>query len=422
MLQEGRSFDNYFGQVNTFRTMATWCGAGTCPVLTADADDLTKIPLSQTANPPYTSTTPATPPPPIESFKMISACIEAISPSWNASHVARNLTASNSTTATMDGFAYEAGAFATKNLLLDLTGQRAMGYYDQTVLNFYYYMVTQFSTSDRWFSPVMSGPDANHLFSYAATSNGNIETLAQISAPLTNWTIFNVLQNAGISWKIYYTDVSPTTKAPDTYASEFAQLNGFSANIVPLSQYYSDLTNGTLPAVAMIEGGRNSGLAEQAGVNIQTGATQVETILKAFMNSTAYASSVFILTWADGGGLYDHVAPAAAVTPDGVPPNIAATTDIKTTFNDNFTYTGFRVPLIVISPFAKTGYVSHTVADFTAILKLIEARWGLPTLTQRDAAQFDMSEFFDFANVPNKTPPLSPTQSTAAACYTNTLP
>ncbi len=60
----------------------------------------------------------------------------------------------------------------------------------------------------------------------------------------------------------------------------------------------------------------------------------------------------------------------------------------------DFDYTGYRVPLIVISPFTKKNYVSHTVADMTAILKFIETRFNLPALTKRDAAQPDMTEYF----------------------------
>ena len=411
MLQENRSFDSYFGQLNAYR-------ATLVPALPAAVDDLSTIPLAQTANPPFTATPPLTPPPAIESFKMISACTEALSPAWNESHVARNLKASGASAATMDGFANEAGAFASKNLLLDTSGQRAMGYYDQTQLNYYYFLATQFATSDRWFSPVMAASTPNHLFAYAATSEGDIEIP---SGQLVDYTIFNLLQNAKITWKIYYTDLNPT-KTPDTFASSFSQLNAFSANIVPITQYFTDLTNGTLPTVALIEAGRNTALAELPGTNVQTGAVQVEKVVNAFLNSTAYNDSVFILTWATGGGLYDHVAPATAVNPDGLAPDMAATTDVKNTFNDNFTLTGFRVPLIVISPFTTPGYVSHTVGDYTAILKLIESRFGLPTLTQRDKAQFDMSEFFDFTTVPNKTPPVPPVQLTNAACYTNALP
>jgi phospholipase C len=116
------------------------------------------------------------------------------------------------------------------------------------------------------------------------------------------------------------------------------------------------------------------------------------------------------------------------VNPDGISPIDLASTDICAAPGDtsnplcNFEYTGYRVPLIVISPFAKKNYVSHTVADYTAILKFIEARYGLPSLTQRDAAQMDMSEFFDFTTIPWATPPSSiPQQVTAGACDSTKL-
>jgi phospholipase C len=83
----------------------------------------------------------------------------------------------------------------------------------------------------------------------------------------------------------------------------------------------------------------------------------------------------------------------------------------------SFDYTGYRVPLIVISPFSKKNYVSHKVADLTAMLKLVETRFGLNPLTGRDAAQIDMSqEFFDFVNVPWATPPTPPVQNEGGVC------
>jgi phospholipase C len=75
------------------------------------------------------------------------------------------------------------------------------------------------------------------------------------------------------------------------------------------------------------------------------------------------------------------------------------------------------VPLLVISPFTRKNYVSHTFADYTAILKLIEARFKLGSLTQRDAAQMDMTEFFDLNNPPWMTPPSPiPSQNTNGVC------
>jgi phospholipase C len=79
------------------------------------------------------------------------------------------------------------------------------------------------------------------------------------------------------------------------------------------------------------------------------------------------------------------------------------------------------LPLIVVSPFTKKDYVSHTVADYTAMLKLIETRFNLQPLTKRDAAQIDMTEFFDFQNVPWATPPTPPAQSQSGACNASVL-
>ena len=105
------------------------------------------------------------------------------------------------------------------------------------------------------------------------------------------------------------------------------------------------------------------------------------------MKSPYWKDSVFILTWDEGGGFYDHVAPQPMPSPDGIKPSTSIDLlpgDICTTATGptcDFVYTGYRVPLIVISPFSKKNYVSHTLADYTAILKLIESRFGLDPLT-----------------------------------------
>jgi len=107
------------------------------------------------------------------------------------------------------------------------------------------------------------------------------------------------------------------------------------------------------------------------------------------------------------------------VNPDGIAPKDLLPNDICTApggANCNFNYTGFRVPLIVVSPFAKKNYVSHTVADYTTTLKLIETRLGIPALTKWDAAQMDMTEFFDFKYVPWETAPSPPAQAVDGTC------
>ena len=129
-----------------------------------------------------------------------------------------------------------------------------------------------------------------------------------------------------------------------------------------------------------------------------------------------------ILSFDEPGGFYDHVSPQPMPSPDGIQPLDLQPNDICSgpgqigTGICDFTWTGYRVPLIVVSPFAKKNYVSHTVRDYTAILNLIEERFGVAALTKRDAAQVPMDEFFDFVNAPWATPPTPPAQNTSGQC------
>ncbi len=434
MAQENRSFDTYFGQLPAY-----WAANG------FPAQQFDGIPANA-SNPGYNGAAP------VSAFHIASECIENLSPSWDESHLDYNLQSPTSSTATMDGFVYNAAKFAIDSGYTDTAGIRAMGYYDSTDLNYYYSMASNFATSDRWFAPVLDRTQINRMYLFAATSQGYAYppgTDAADNAPLTAPTIFDALTKAGVSWKVYYSDDTCSTTPTDsegpkgglhadasssnsgacTYLTQFANYappNALPSNVVPVSQYLSDVQAGTLPSVAFIETGYMSGRDEHpsSGTNLQTGAAYVQSLIDPLMSSQSWKDSVFILTYDEPGGLYDHVAPQPSVNPDGIAPKDLAPTDICSVGGGtgcNFDLTGFRVPLLVISPFTKKNYVSHTVADYTAILKLIETRFNVPSLTQRDAAQMDMSEFFDFQNVPWSTPPSPPTQSTAGVCNAQVL-
>jgi phospholipase C len=321
-----------------------------------------------------------------------------------------------------------------------------MGYYDDSALNYYYYMASQFSTSDRWFAPVMTRTSSNRDYLIAATSQGYVYPIGTDSKDqklLTAKPIFEVLQNAGISWKIYVNPKNtPCASNPTaqcllgySYIQNFQWGHTipqkYPKNLVPISQYFTDVQKGTLPQVAMIEPASSAGLDEHGSdsdpypINIQLGAKFVESLINPLMKSVSWKDSAFILTYDEGGGLYDHVAAKPAKSPDGIKPVDLLPGDICTGATGptcDFTYTGYRVPLIVISPYAKKHYVNHQIADFTAILKLIETRFNLPALTMRDAAQINMTQFFNFSAPPWMTPPNPPVQSTSGACYLNELP
>jgi phospholipase C len=401
MAQENRSFDTYFGQLPAY-----WQANG------YPAQQFDGIP-SNASNPNFSGTGT------VSAYHIATECTENLTPSWDESHLDWNLKDPTSSTATMDGFVYNAAKFAMDSKYTDTAGIRAMGYYDASDLNYYYFMASNFATSDRWFSPALDRTQINRMYMMAATSQGYAYppgTDANDNAPLTAATIFDALQTAGISWKIYESD-------PDsTYLTQFAKYaspNPLPANVVPATQFLTDAQNGTLPAVALIEGGYSSGLDEHPDNNVQSGAAYVAGLINGFMTSSSWKDSVFILTYDEAGGLYDHVPPQPTVNPDGIAPKDLQAGDICTSgtgANCDFNYTGFRIPMIVISPFTKKNYVSHSVADYTAILKLIETRFDLPPLTKRDAAQIDMTEFFDFQNAPWATPPSPPAQATTGTC------
>ena len=400
-MQENRSFDHYFGQLNVYRAaqglpqdVDTW-GPNKTPdgVATPGRNPVTGRPGKL-----------------IPAFHMQSACSENLSPSWDETHRIFNIDAHGSANLPdlMNGFAFVEGGFAHGSGGSDVTGKRAMGYYDQDDLPFYYFMAANFATSDRWFSAAPTRTHPNRFYWMAATSQGfTTAPHRQLSAE----PIFELLDKANITWKIY--------EAKNTYYSYFTYSTTHKSNVVPLAEYFTDVRNGTLPQVAYIETGVEkgeksaTGLDEHPDNDIQLGAQFSEKLITALMQSPSWKDSVFIQTYDEGGGLYDHVPPLAVPSPDGIKPMLTAGQ-----IQGDFTKTGFRVPLLVISPFAKKNFVSHTPMDFTAALRLIETRFGLPTLTKRDASMPDMTEFFDFstANGPWATPPTPPVQPTNLPC------
>ena len=456
MAQENRSLDHYFGALRSY-----WKANGFAD---RSFDGLPQFnPTSGLAplyGPPPTNPgcDPAFPPPAdcttdsaspqVASYHLITQCIENPSPSWNESHVDWNLSNPYSATPTLDGFVWTTG-HDSRNIsppYNDTNGIRDMGYYTDADLNFYYYMASEFATSDRWFSPVMSRTAPNREYLIAATSQGDvypIGTDGRDQSLLTATTIFQSLEAAGISWKIYvntdFTSCSsnqtPQCLLTLSYVQNFQWGQSipttYPQNIVTMTQYFNDLNNGTLPQVAIIEPASGAGLDEhgsdsdQFPIDIQLGANYVSSLINALMASTSWKDSAFILTFDESGGLYDHVPPQPAAKPDGISPRDLMLNDICTTSTGptcDFTYTGYRLPLIVISPYTKPHYVSHTVMDLTAIIRFIEARFHLTPLTRRDAAQKNMAEFFNFNVAAFLTPPTPPAQLTNGACYLNKLP
>ncbi|MGB6302888.1 MAG: alkaline phosphatase family protein [Acidobacteriaceae bacterium] len=456
--QENRSLDNYFGAMREY-----WQENG---IADQSFDGLPQFnPTSGIAPlygapPAIPGCNPTSPYPGacvwdtsnlVASFHMISVCNENTSPSWQEAHNDWDYTDPVGTNpAKNNGFVHTAAGDARDNpggAFYDTNGIRAMGYWDGTDLNYDYFMASNFATSDRFFQPAMSRTEINREYLAAATSGGyalpngsNANDTKQLGSTL----IWEELAKAGISWKVYINPEGTGCAGPPYQAAcliKTGYLEGFSyateivakypQNIAPISEYFSDLENGTLPQVAEIEPASDAALDEHGSdsdanpENVQAGARYTSTLINALMNSSSWENSAFIFFFDESGGLYDHVAPQPTVSPDGIPPVDLPAGYIctgKTGPICNFTYTGYRIPLTVISPYAKKNYVSHTVMDSTAILKFIEERFNLPALNARDAAQPDMSEFFDFNNPQWMSPPTPPAQNMKNPCYLNKVP
>lgn len=455
MAQENRSFDSYFGALREY-----WAQNG---IPDESLDGLPQFnpntgptphqgpaPTNPGCDPAHPSPSDCVVDPanPATSFHLKTMCIENPSPSWNEAHIDWDYTDPLGTSpAALNGFVFTAAHDARVLGYYDTGGSRAMGYYDGGDLNYYYALATDFATSDRWFQPVLSRTDINRDYLLAATSQGRVYpdgTDAKDATPIGASTIFQNLQSAGISWKIYVNPQGTGCAGPPYAASclesvsyiknfSFGQtvVSTYPQNIVPISQYFTDVQNGTLPQVAYIDPASDAGLDEHPSdddaspSNAQAGANYVASLINGLMQSSSWKDSVFILTYDESGGLYDHISPQSAVSPDGIKPVDLEPGDICTQSTGplcDFTTTGYRIPLVVVSPFTKQHFVSHTVADYTAILKFIETRFNVPALTKRDDAQMDMTEFFDFKNSPWMIPPTLPAQNTNGACYLDHLP
>jgi phospholipase C len=394
MLEENRSFDNYYGSLNSYR------------VAHGKPASVDGIPPGA-SNPAYSGigTVPA--------FHLNTVCIENVTPSWDESRRDIDRANVNDPATPMNGYVYSAAHYAIDEdksrpgSYADVKGIRAMGYYTERELPYYYYLATQFAISDRFFSPILSRTPANRVANFAASALGNVNSVSNCCSTYPN--IFSLLQQHGVSWKIYEMASHTTLGYFGAFYSQY-----HTGRVVPISQYFTDLKNNALPSVAFIESG---GSDEHPDTNAQIGAAGVAVLINALTHSASWGSSVFILTYDEGGGLYDHVPPQPAAIPDSIPPRLGPGMT-----KDTYSRTGFRIPMTVISPFAKIGYVSHTVMDTTAILKFIETRFGLPSLTARDAAQPPFDEFFDFVGVPNKAIPSPPAQPTNAPCTIHKLP
>ena len=274
----------------------------------------------------------------------------------------------------------------------NLPGDTAMGYYDGSDLPFYWNLASTSVLANRFFSSDVGGSKENHMFWVSGQAGAR-------SVPADGYTfdtIFDRLQAAGVDWKFYVQNYDPSitfrnlTGSPQDSQTTWVPLLNFdrfikdpqlAGRIVDVSQYHDDLVNGTLPAVAFIA---PSGASEHPPGDVAIGQVYGASQIVALMQSSSWASSLFVLTWDDWGGWFDHV-PPPTVDANGY---------------------GMRVPALFVSPYAPPGRIDSTTYDFTSILRFIEDNWRLQPMTARDAAANSVGTALDFTSAPR--PPILP--------------
>ena len=281
----------------------------------------------------------------------------------------------------------------------DPKGRRTMAYYTRKDLPFYYDLARTFAIGDRYFCSVLGPTYPNRAYLFAGTSFGLIENdFPPSSTEYSQPTILNVLDAHGVSWREYYSDVPMFLF--------FAYVRDHPTNVVPIAQYFTDARAGTLPQVAFLDargfGTLNQESDEHPPANVQVGEAFTSKVVRALMASPSWSRAALFLTYDEHGGYYDGVPPPPACVPDDIPPRLGPG-DTPAAF-DRY---GFRVPVVVVSPYARRHSVSHVVHDHTAILRFVETRFDLPALTRRDANADPMLEFFDFRHAHVHTRPLA---------------
>jgi phospholipase C len=436
LMMENHSYDNYFGML-AGRGEGFELGPDGAPAAAnprADGSGVRAHHLASTAQVPHV---------PIQS--------------WHAAHLqwggGRN-----------DGFVRSVQAIMPSAAAAD--AELAMGYWTERDLPFYYGLARTFPLADRWFSSCLGPTFPNRRFMLAGTAHGLIDDLPFGMADYPpNGTVFDMLTSHGISWRNYHYESSLSTvfkrglgggglasvRRLASLGRWFPPLvtavrgnKTFTADLYPLGlarcllhlshvdQFFAEAAAGTLPAFSLVDPDF-IGFSEENPQDVQRGESYAAEVINAVMRGKGWPHTLLIWLYDEHGGYFDHVPPPGAVPPDDVtghsllamPPWLRAL--LKPLFPRylaaianldsgpvRYDRYGFRVPAVIVSPYARPNYVTSQVFDHTSVLKLLELKWNLPPLTRRDAAAAAPLDALDLDAEPAfLTPPTLPAPALA---------
>ncbi|HUJ27213.1 MAG TPA: alkaline phosphatase family protein [Myxococcales bacterium] len=254
----------------------------------------------------------------------------------------------------------------------------SIGYYGQADLAYWSRTVPLWTVFDNYHPAILSETFPNRIYQHAGQTDRLGDTFAISSLP----TIWDRLAQAGLKGRYYFSDL-PFTALWGLKHLGISKLIG---------QFYGDAAKGELPEVSFIDGSyaqefTGTGNDDHPHGDIRNGEQFIARVYDAIASSPQWSSTVLIVSFDEWGGFYDHVPPPVALIP---PATLAA--------GDHDGRLGFRVPAMIVSPWARKGVVSHKLYDHTSVLNLIEWNWGLLPLTVRDATANNLADELDFTH------------------------
>ena len=342
MMKENRSFDHLFGGLRTSR-----------PEVELFPDGFTNADRAGVA---------------VAPFHLDTTCLgNDPDHQWTAMH-------NQIDNGLMDGYVRSAA------LTTGSDGHFALGYYDQHDLPFYYFLADTYALADHYFPSVRSGTFPNRDYLYLGTSGAVRSTQFDIWPDVTLPSIFDELDAAGVSWGVYGDD-HPLEETLNNPRKNWEKLHPWG----PVQKLIDAFASDTVPSVVFVDGTENE-RDEHPTADVQLGEAWTKSLYDAATASPAWNSTAILLTYDEAGGFFDHVVPpdACLARPEDSP-----------VFER-----GTRVPLMVLSPWARPHYVSKVTHDHTSMTRLIEAVFGLPALTARDANSDALLDMFDFKSPP----------------------
>jgi len=266
----------------------------------------------------------------------------------------------------------------------------SIGYYNQADLPFLARAALDWTLCDRYFASIMAPTFPNKIYSHAATTDRLTNTLDISTLP----TIWDRLAAKGLRGNYYYNDFPFLSLWGTKYAGITRTYD----------QFLADCASGELPHVAFVD---PSFAGEELGVSgddhphgdIREGEAFLARTYAAITSSPAWKHTVLIINFDEWGGFFDHVAPESA-------PDVDPALELR----------GFRVPAIVVSPYARRGYVASNTYDHASVLRFIEDHYGLAPVAVRDANAASIGEVLDLSSASYAAPQYAVAPFSSSLC------